>query len=113
MCLPRVASRPPGPTSQILVTGTSCVTNHGHSAGMISAPEQLRARLSVRAPLEDAGRVRSGMRLAARDRLHYAGAIIWILLTVSLASWWMFFGLEEASQLGALGGPEAARLSRV
>lgn len=41
------------------------------------------------------------------------GAIVWVLLTVSLASWWMVFGLEQARQLRALGGPQAARLERV
>ncbi|MFI5177316.1 MAG: sensor histidine kinase [Vicinamibacterales bacterium] len=53
------------------------------------------------------------MRPADRSRLHYVAAILWILLTVSLASWWMFFGLAQSRELGVLGGPEAARLVRV
>jgi signal transduction histidine kinase len=53
------------------------------------------------------------MKPAERSRLHYVGAILWILLTVSLATWWMFFGLEQSRELGALGGPEAQRLERV
>lgn len=43
----------------------------------------------------------------------YIGALLWIALTVSLASWWMVFGLEEARQLSALSDPAAVRLSRV
>ena len=43
----------------------------------------------------------------------YIGAILWIALTVSLASWWMVFGLQEARQLSALSDPAAVRLSRV
>ncbi|HUL73411.1 MAG TPA: HAMP domain-containing sensor histidine kinase [Vicinamibacterales bacterium] len=53
------------------------------------------------------------MKPADRSRLHYVAAILWILLTVSLASWWMFFGLEQSRQLNALGGPEVERLVRV
>jgi signal transduction histidine kinase len=51
--------------------------------------------------------------IRARSRLHYFGAIVWVLLTVALASWWMVFGLEQAQQLGALGGPDAPRLQHV
>lgn len=43
----------------------------------------------------------------------YLGTVLWILLTVSLATWWLIFGLQEARQLSALSDPEAARLSRV
>jgi signal transduction histidine kinase len=46
-------------------------------------------------------------------RLHYVGAVLWVLLTVSLATWWMIFGLEQARMLRALGGPDAIRLERV
>ena len=53
------------------------------------------------------------MRRRRTRRFFYLGAILWILLTVSLASWWMIFGLEQARQLSALSDPEAARLSRV
>jgi len=53
------------------------------------------------------------MKPADRSRLHYVAAILWILLTVSLASWWMIFGLEQSHELGALGGPEAQRLQQV
>jgi signal transduction histidine kinase len=53
------------------------------------------------------------VRSTAGNRLHYFGAIVWVMLTVSLASWWMLFGLEQARQLGSLGGPEALRLEHV
>ena len=53
------------------------------------------------------------MNTADRTRLHYVAAVFWILLTVSLASWWMFFGLEQSRQLNALSAPEALRLAHV
>jgi signal transduction histidine kinase len=37
-----------------------------------------------------------------RSRLHFVGAIIWVALTVSLASWWLYFGLQQARELRAL-----------
>jgi signal transduction histidine kinase len=48
-----------------------------------------------------------------RSNIHYVGAIVWVLLTVALAAWWMKFGLEQARLLGALQGPEASRLQSV
>ena len=53
------------------------------------------------------------MNTSYRTRLHYLAAVFWILLTVSLASWWMLFGLEESRQLNALKAPEALRLAHV
>lgn len=53
------------------------------------------------------------MKTADRTRLHYVAAVFWILLTVSLASWWMFFGLEQSRQLNSLKAPEALRLANV
>ena len=53
------------------------------------------------------------MKLADRTRLHYIAAVFWILLTVSLASWWLYFGLEESRQLNLLNAPEAMRLAHV
>ena len=43
------------------------------------------------------------------SRLAYAGAVAWLLLTVSLAIWWLVFGLEQARQLRSIGGEAAAR----
>jgi len=51
--------------------------------------------------------------MPSRNRLHYIGAIVWVLLTVALASWWMIFGLEQAQELKLLAGPEAARIQHV
>ena len=53
------------------------------------------------------------MNQHSRSRVHILGAVVWVLLTVSLASWWMVFGLEQARELRALGDPQAARLERV
>jgi hypothetical protein len=46
------------------------------------------------------------MTTPSRSRLHYAGAIVWLVLTVSLATWWMIFGM-------LLGTSGAIRLERV
>lgn len=51
------------------------------------------------------------MKSAAR--LRYTGAVLWVLFTVSLASWWMYFELEQARQLSAIAGSDAAPLQRV
>jgi len=48
-----------------------------------------------------------------RHSWHYVGAIAWIALTVSMASWWMIFGLEQAQRLKAIGAPQAVELGRV
>jgi signal transduction histidine kinase len=43
----------------------------------------------------------------------YAAAIVWLVFTVALASWWLIFGLSQARHLGTLEGPEAAQVGRV
>jgi signal transduction histidine kinase len=50
-----------------------------------------------------------------RDRLtwQYIAAVVWLVFTVALASWWLIFGLSQARHLGALEGPDAAQLGRV
>lgn len=53
------------------------------------------------------------MSAQTRNRLLYFGALIWLLLTVTLAGWWMWFGLAQAQQLSALRAPEGAQLARV
>jgi signal transduction histidine kinase len=53
------------------------------------------------------------MNPRGRSRLHYIGAILWLLLTVSLATWWMVFALEQSRQLGVQAGPDAAHLVRI
>src|ERR1019366_3178794 len=47
------------------------------------------------------------MTAQTRNRLHLVSAIVWVALTVSLASWWLYFGLAQARQLNALGGEAA------
>lgn len=49
----------------------------------------------------------------SRITWQYVTAIIWMLFTVALASWWLIFGLSQARQLSALEGPDAAQVSRV
>jgi signal transduction histidine kinase len=49
----------------------------------------------------------------SRNGLLITGALLWVLLTVTLAGWWMFLGLAQARQIGALHAPEASRLERV
>jgi signal transduction histidine kinase len=53
--------------------------------------------------------VRTGSRL----RLYYAIAIVWAVLTVSMASWWMYFGLSQAAALDRVSGPKALALGDV
>jgi signal transduction histidine kinase len=53
------------------------------------------------------------MNSRGRGRLHYLAALLWLAFTVSLASWWIVFAFEQSRQLGALAGPEAARLVHV
>jgi signal transduction histidine kinase len=45
--------------------------------------------------------------------LTYLAAILWLALTLSLATWWLIFGLQQADRLRTLGGPEAQRLEYV
>jgi signal transduction histidine kinase len=51
-------------------------------------------------------------RRMSSTSLAYVTAVIWILLTVSLATWWLIFGLDQARRLRELGG-EAERLGHV
>ena len=37
-------------------------------------------------------------RTRSRDRLHYLTAVTWLVLTVSLAAWWMYIGLSAMSE---------------
>jgi signal transduction histidine kinase len=53
----------------------------------------------------------------ARHRLYYIAAIVWLVLTVSLASWWLIFGLAQARRLhtatGAAESSDGARVQRM
>jgi signal transduction histidine kinase len=48
-----------------------------------------------------------------RNRLHATVAVVWAVFTVSLATWWLVFGLQQAERVGQLGGPHAPRLEEV
>jgi len=45
--------------------------------------------------------------------LPYVATGIWIVLTVSLATWWLVLGLKQADQLDALGRPQSMELEHV
>jgi signal transduction histidine kinase len=45
--------------------------------------------------------------------VHYAGTAIWIVLTVSLASWWLVLGLKQADRIDAIGAPQTMELAHV
>jgi signal transduction histidine kinase len=49
----------------------------------------------------------------SRSTWQYVAAIIWMVFTIALASWWLIFGLSQAQQLAAAEGPEAAQVARV
>jgi len=44
---------------------------------------------------------------------HYAGTAVWIVLTVSLASWWLVLGLKQADRIDASGAPQTMELAHV
>ncbi len=50
---------------------------------------------------------------SGRITWQYAAATAWVVFTVALSSWWLIFGLNQARQLSALEGPDAAQVSRV
>jgi signal transduction histidine kinase len=51
--------------------------------------------------------------MTGRSTWQYVAAIVWMVFTIALASWWLIFGLGQARQLAALEGPEAAQIARV
>lgn len=55
------------------------------------------------------------MKSLAHSRLQYlyVGAIVWVLLVVALASWWLIFGLTQTHKLAALGDPDVAMAPRM
>jgi hypothetical protein len=50
---------------------------------------------------------------SGRTTWQYVAAIVWMVFTIALASWWLIFGLSQARQLAALEGPEGAQIARV
>jgi hypothetical protein len=49
----------------------------------------------------------------ATNRLLYVGAIVWLMVTVALACWWLWFGLAQARLLGSASAPDARQVERV
>lgn len=45
--------------------------------------------------------------------LHYVGTAVWIVLTVSLACWWLVLGLKQADRIDAIGAPQTMELAHV
>ena len=39
------------------------------------------------------------MEIERRHRIEYGLAILWLVFTISLATWWLIFGLRQASAL--------------
>lgn len=48
-----------------------------------------------------------------RGTLPFVLALVWLATTISLAGWWLIFGLSQARQLQELGGETATRLGHV
>jgi len=48
----------------------------------------------------------------SRSRWQLAVAALWLVFTVSLASWWLIFGLRQIEAIGKLESAEAPRLER-
>lgn len=42
------------------------------------------------------------MELEQKDRLRFGLAIVWLVFTISLASWWLIFGLRQADTLARI-----------
>lgn len=48
-----------------------------------------------------------------RWTVSYMLALLWVATTVSLAGWWLFFGLSQAERIQELGGEAGHRLGQV
>jgi signal transduction histidine kinase len=53
------------------------------------------------------------MEIRQRHRIEYGLAVAWLLFTVSLAVWWLIFGLRQAGTLGQVAQVPPRELSRV
>lgn len=51
------------------------------------------------------------METEPKHRIEYVLAIVWLVFTVSLASWWLVFGLRQADELRALDQARAAEIA--
>ena len=48
-----------------------------------------------------------------RDRIRFGLAIAWLVFTISLASWWLIFGLRQAKELGRVDGSDLPGVHRM
>lgn len=48
-----------------------------------------------------------------RDRIRFGLAIAWLVFTISLASWWLIFGLRQANELGRVEGTDLPGVHRM
>ena len=53
------------------------------------------------------------METERRQRIEYGLAILWLVFTISLASWWMIFGLRQANALRQVDQSRSQKLARV
>lgn len=53
------------------------------------------------------------METERRQRIEYGLAILWLVFTISLASWWMIFGLRQADALRQVDRTRSQELARV
>jgi len=44
----------------------------------------------------------TSMEMEQKDRLRFGLAIVWLVFTISLASWWLIFGLRQADTLARI-----------
>jgi signal transduction histidine kinase len=53
------------------------------------------------------------MEIRQKHRIEYALTVAWLAFTVSLAIWWMIFGLRQADTLGKVAQVRPAELAKV
>jgi len=53
------------------------------------------------------------MEIEQRHRIEFGLAIIWLVFTISLASWWMIFGLRQADTLRQVDQARSQKLAKV
>lgn len=53
------------------------------------------------------------MEVEKRHRIEYGLAILWLVFTISLASWWMIFGLRQADTLRQVDQIQSQKLAKV
>jgi len=53
------------------------------------------------------------METERRHRIEYGLAILWLVFTISLATWWLIFGLRQASELREVSQAHSEELAEV